>query len=387
MNILKDILKVWLSWFCFAVLSVMGWKTDMHKETLYLLNRTQDDLVLLFQHTTYFDIGYGVLFAFANGISDRLFFIMSSEVANRYWYLKPLFRAVGCIFIPAYSSSPQGSVQKVTELLSASKVSQKIILVSPVGNTRATAETKWRTGWYHLARNIGAKIGTIGVNFHPLIRTIHLGQPEIQRGAFIDPHEVSLERCIDTCRDSIGTIFPRWKAHSCAPLRTPTRILQTLTSVHTPSFIYHTTPEHAVCFVDLTVLSAYMFLIPWLATVGAGYYDLSVVGGCAVVASIMYHSSYELDRGWHDADMKTTCFAAFYFILHIMVNVYLHQWFVWLMSLAACLQVFLLACPRKGLTKLTNGLYRSKEYDTFHAMFHVLLSMVIFSYSCGGDQG
>ena len=372
----KEIGKCLLAWFATILLKVIGWKSTIHRETMITLNEADTDLVLLFQHTTYFDLFFGCLFCWAEGIGDRVFFVMSELIADRYWYAKWLFSAVGCVYVPCIeTTTPQGTVQELAERFQSLPTKNKIILVAPTGTTHGNPETRWRSGWYYLAQKLGAKIGTIGVNFHPLIRTVHLGQFD-----FIDPNVVTLQDCIASAKKSIGNIYGRWPKHSCAPVRTPLQMIPSL--VDQPIYgkiMYHHTPKESVTVVDTVVLTSYAFILPWLATIHAGMLDLTLAGFCAMICSIMYHSSYEQNPFWHTLDKQTTTFAAFYFILHILVTQTMSKWFIWLLGLTSALQIYFYATPRKEFNR---GLYRPIRYELYHSLFHIVLAMVIFSYCC-----
>jgi hypothetical protein len=374
--ILQSCWYVFMSWVSTILLYCIGWKTTIHIPSLQMIESHPNDLVLLFQHTSYTDLLYALLFTTASGISGRCYFIMGNFIGEKYWYLKPIFRYIGCIYVPYTDcSNPQGTVDRVANILTNDPTERKIILISPTGSTKSDFTTKWRSGWYYLAKSLSADIGVIGVNFHPLIRTIHLGQPEICNGSFLNPEEHTLEDCTDLCKISMQSVFPRWPQHSPVPLKTPKKILSSLVDVSVPHFTYFTTPLHTVQFIDWIVLSSCVFWISVIASYYANMYDLTLLGALTTIASIQYHRNYEYHQVWHDRDVLCS-YASFYvFVGRCVITLPAQTWLIWGLALVCCFQIYLIACPRKG-----NSPFRSIKYQQFHPLFHIVLNLVVYSY-------
>ena len=359
---------MFLSWFSAALLRMIGWKSRMHYATRQLLETADGDLVLLFQHTSYCDLLFGLLFAWSEGIGHRLYFITGSHVRSTYWWLTPILRAVGCVYVPQLHESAQGTVSKLVEIFRDDPTPRKIILVAPTGSTKNTYDRPWRSGWYWLARELGAKVGVIGVNFHPLIRTIHLGQEHIVQQSFLDPERLSFDQMCLRCKVLMGNIFPRWPHESPVPLKTPYKLFG-------HECKYHTTPNHVITFVDMVVVTSYLFIIPILRLMQVRCLDLVVVGIPSMIASVKYHQSYEQDHYWHTMDVKLAIASVMYFAIRILCTVQPTVYFLWFSSLMACIQVYYAGTPRGA------SIYRSKWYELYHSLFHVLLSLYILAYA------
>lgn len=374
----KDSIRIVLSWVSTVLLYIIGWKTTMHEQSFQLINTYKGDLVLLFQHTSYTDLFYGLLYVYANGISERLYFVMGNFVADEYWYLRPFFAAIGCVYVPSITcASPQGTVTKIADMLMEDTTCRKIILIAPTGTTKSNLTTPWRTGWYYLAKRLGADVGVIGVNFHPLIRTVHLGHTTLSEKRFYNPEILSLEECIEYCKTDMQGIYPRWSQHSPVPLKTPIKHIETLVLPGLPHFTYYSTPAYCVQFIDWVVFTANAFWIPVFASWKAGCYDLTLLGVLSTIASVNYHRSYEYSTVWHDRDVICAYCSFYYFMLRVLFTLEANVWFLWGLALCCCFQIYCVACPRK---QYAHSVFRSANYQTFHPLFHVVVATVVFSY-------
>jgi len=138
--------------FARGVLSIMGWEVQ---DVDYYKQRIPDaQVILLFSHSTYWDFVLFMLYSMAcPGMLDDLCTVMKPGPFKWFGWI---LRRIG--FIPATKN--QGFVQKVSEEL-RNRGRFRLVL-SPKG-TRANVE--WRSGYYWIARETGAHLQVVGLDY------------------------------------------------------------------------------------------------------------------------------------------------------------------------------------------------------------------------------
>ena len=196
------------------LLSLMGWNRAP-AETIRKIATMDTNQVLLLQHTSYWDFALGVLYFFANDLDARAKYIVVETLNTKYWYLRPMFHYTGCIFVPRVEGARnRGSTSQIIKAINADPTKRKIILISPNGSTKGATDTEWRTGWFYIAKGINAKVGTIGLNYHPAVRSIDYNEARVMKGSYAEE--------VGALRAEVASIYPKFpKESSVLPLTTP----------------------------------------------------------------------------------------------------------------------------------------------------------------------
>jgi hypothetical protein len=262
-----------------------------------------------------------------------------------------LFRATGCIFVPSIHGKTQGGTQGVIDAINADPTKRKIILIAPNGSTKGSIHSHWRSGWYYIAKGIDAKVGTLGLNYHPLFRNITYNVAR--------PLKASYEETVLPLRAEIAEIYPKFPKES---------------SVH--PLIAH--PVHPTPAIDLVLLSSLvgLTLLPmWLTS----EYDLFFIALVSGICSAKYHFDYEQNNFWKVLDVRVAIFTFFYFQYKIITKFWRNGAVQSLnvINLFIALYLFAKGCFREDCV------YRSKTYINHHTLFHFMgfLNILVYEYS------
>jgi 1-acyl-sn-glycerol-3-phosphate acyltransferase len=134
-----------------GILSITGWGYE-NCDNLF----TEKKLVIVYPHTSHWDAAIGA--AFRMGPFSRL-----KNVKLPLWHTfydgpqQNFFDKIG--FIPVYGKG--GFTNQVTTYLS--KLDQFVFAISPEG--QLPKAKKWRSGFYHIAKQTGAKIAVVNLDY------------------------------------------------------------------------------------------------------------------------------------------------------------------------------------------------------------------------------
>ena len=219
--------KVMLAYTCKFLLYICGWN-DFNSYSLSCLNNTKDDLVMLIAHTSYWDFIIGVLYLMSEDANFEVRFIVGEHIFERFWFAAPILRALGCMQVPRLQNQTgkNHTVSSIVKQLMTDPYKKKVILIAPNGTTKASKNPNWKTGWYHIARGYTealqqaqiprqCKIGTIGINYHPQVRTIHFGLSPVM---WVDPMVSTIQESMSILKRSMQCIFPKFPGESSVPI-------------------------------------------------------------------------------------------------------------------------------------------------------------------------
>ena len=132
-------------------------------------NIPQENCVLVGGHTSYWDAIIAMLYL------DVIPFVVVIKPQMMEGFLAPFFRAFGFIPAPKLEDRGTGGVQQIVTALRLQQKQQKqqqypfCLLISPKG----TIQNKpWRSGYQHIAREVGWPIKVIGVDYSKRTLTI-----------------------------------------------------------------------------------------------------------------------------------------------------------------------------------------------------------------------
>lgn len=138
------------------ILTALGWEPvdqdvrEMAKNGKY---------VLVYPHTSTFDFIFYILYHISlQDINHKMKTPVNPRQMEQWAWLIERF---GCIMVSARDERGGGSVKKVVDELN--KLDSFILLISPKGSVRKDDE--WRSGFYHIAKETGAKIVAGGFDY------------------------------------------------------------------------------------------------------------------------------------------------------------------------------------------------------------------------------
>lgn len=376
---LQNVLEDAASWTCRCILFCTGWHLPSDKMLNDILQH-ETPVVYLIQNTSYWDFVLAVLYIGATKSTYRFRIILSSTVAHKFWFLSPLFFLYNCILSPSIREKNRGSSQVMIENLRQDKCKNPIVLIAPNGSTKGSIHSAWRTGWYYIAKGIGAKIGTIGINYHPLVRSIQAGTAPTM---LVDPQTMTIENAEHFLRGGIAKIYPKFATESTVKLRVPRITCEfhditfdsQASSQPNISLSYANVPEHATAAIDMVMFTSVLFILPVIACVLANQYDLFYFGFVSMYYSVLYHYSYEQDHKYKRFDAVSSVLTICLFVWRVLTLE--HELLKWsTLSLLAC-TLHLYRC----VTGREKMLYRSFNYTWFHSAFHVMASLTVM-YFC-----
>jgi hypothetical protein len=334
--------------FSRLILWICGWRSA----ELDSLKNLKTDVVLAIQHTSYWDYVIGVLYAWAYGLGSRCRFIMAGKVAQRFRFASCIFKYTGCIYVPDCDKRSQGALQHIVERLKSDPQPAKIIFIAPNGSTKGG---EWRSGWYYIAKLMNAKVGVVGVHFHPLRRTIKLSD------CFIDPKVVSHGEADRLAKVWMSSVFPKFPQFSTVPVEEKTVRRLPITNTHTLA-------------VDPVTASAALLFIPVVICWIYGLEDLAVGGGLTAFCSVMYHRSHEQSNFWSIADSASAKSTLTWFWIRAVLNHCLSDLVGFVALFLGVVFFYLLGTGRHKHP------LRTKRYVFCHTIWHLVMVVFIVSY-------
>ena len=334
--------KMLLKIFARMVLFFFGWGMPDYE----WVKGYHGDLVLTIGHTTYWDYVFGVLYSWAAGVGHRCRFIMSGGVARELFWAEPFFRWSGCIYVSDKEKRNAGNLETIVEKLRNDGQKNKIIFIAPNGSITGG---EWRTGWYYLGKMLNARIGCVGVHFHPFDRNIRF------TGGLMDPEQVSLEEGTRLMKTWMGEIYPKFPKNSSVPVSEKTTVNRR------PITDWHTLAVDPVVFSTLPLFIA----AGWCWSEGKG--DLAWGGAVSAFCRAMYHRSYERSSFWYFADVVSAVSVILWWIFR-----------AWCADAAVCMPflVVVASCWLVGAGRHSHPL-RTKKYIVFHTLWHLMMAAFV----------
>ena len=137
-------------------LRVMGWSLLDPRTGKLLLS--EDRVVMIYPHTSYADFYIFLLYRLAHPI--WLGHIKMLVKPQPFVYAGWLLRKFGAIPATKVDEKRGGAVQRITENLS--RLNRFLFLISPKGTI---LNKPWRSGYYHIAKELNAKILVGGLDY------------------------------------------------------------------------------------------------------------------------------------------------------------------------------------------------------------------------------
>jgi len=200
LKLIKNTFNKTLSYFTYSILYIAGWQ-PLDDKVINIVNESPY-LVCVFSHTSYFDFCFMLLYYFSyyKDLSNLKTLIKPDYFESIGWFL----RKIGGIPATHISIKNGGATSKIVETLKSEPKGQ--LLISPKGTI---LKGEWRTGYYHIAKELDAKLVAIGVDYEDKKITI---------GNLIDNHLDELEIKHKLYKD-LGQIVPLYPEREMMKLR------------------------------------------------------------------------------------------------------------------------------------------------------------------------
>jgi 1-acyl-sn-glycerol-3-phosphate acyltransferase len=136
---------------------MLGWN-HIDKETYNNL-ASNDKLVLVFSHTSYFDFYIFLLYLFSCPQNTHsIYVLIKPQVFN---YMGWILHKLGAIPSTKLEDKNGGAVTRIVNTLN--KSNKFVFLISPKGTIK---NGSWRSGYYHIANQSNAIIIAIGLDYY-----------------------------------------------------------------------------------------------------------------------------------------------------------------------------------------------------------------------------
>ena len=140
-----------------SLLKLWGWERPTHKELKKLNNNDTGKTIIIISHTSYWDFFLLMLYRQAEPIIGKnLYLVVKPQAFKEWgWFLEPM----GCIPATRSEDTGGGFIERTTHKFQDKNFK---IVISPEGKLVAS---KWRSGYYHLAKNLKASILVAGLDY------------------------------------------------------------------------------------------------------------------------------------------------------------------------------------------------------------------------------
>ena len=297
-----------------------------------LTNYPTEKGIIVFSHTSYWDLIVWIMY-----FKPNLFLLTNPNYYN--WSTKWIYDILNLIPSSYLEKRNGGLVEK---LVNQFKNRNEFILLSPKGTIK---KKSWRTGYYHLARELGVKIYPLVIDYEK--REIWFGEP-------CDPTN-NPEPC---CKEFLITQFKRGVEFNLDNVEYSRQTISKYPYEHLFPFDF--------CLVSL------LGFLPTIFILLLNHYYL--VGGVSCIAfgtSFVYHYYHEGNKKnvhWIRLIEIWTVYASFILVLANAFPYY--KTLSYSCYLTLILGWFFLRCGYGRTALTTRG-----QYYIYHSIFHILGSI------------
>lgn len=341
-----SLMKQLLQYCVRLALFVLGWK-PMHALSQQRMQQERS-MMLVYLHSCWYDKWLLLTYMFAYDLLADAYVVHESSLSSHV--------------------STDDIVGLATDIMHNNK---RFILMPVMPNHVSS-----HCAWYELARYLMVKVNVVGVNYHPLIRTVHLAHLDD-----IDVQRFALDKCELTLQYKLSTIFPKTNDEKCR-LRLPKRaFLQTLTCVDLHplrlSYAPFAHPFHTD-IVDMVMLTSVLLGVPVLGFLRQGMLDMFVCTCLTWISSCMYHFFYEQNQKWLMYDLAMVRVLYIYFFSRI---VYMRDFNLLLSNMLSFILSVQLFYNGRGRE---TSLLRTFKYYWYHTAYHLSAALIglYYGYHC-----
>jgi len=142
---------------------VAGWR-DINYETVEELTNPCKKVAVI-AHTSYWDFFWGLMYGINYGIIHKVRFAMAPKVYDKYgqWPVVGKWIRQTCIRVTPKEETNGGAVKEIVDILN--QMDDFIFMIAPAGTRTDDSETRWRTGFIHIAQGTNADLCILGVDY------------------------------------------------------------------------------------------------------------------------------------------------------------------------------------------------------------------------------
>lgn len=140
-----------MSW----ALDIVGWQALSSQQQLQLMRI--DKCVFIFPHTSKWDIFIYIIYRYCYPMFRKCLVPVGPVHMDRWGWI---FSRLGCIRATAREERGGGMTASLVEEMN--RRDKCILLISPKGTT---AKREWRSGYYHIAKQVGCPVMVVGFDF------------------------------------------------------------------------------------------------------------------------------------------------------------------------------------------------------------------------------
>lgn len=334
------------SWFSKCIRFFTGWKDIQGKEYC------QEDAIVIFPHTSYWDILIAFLFL-DKQYSRNSRFIILPQVFN--FLTDKLLRYLQFLPAPSLEKKNSNTVEKFCEMFNDIRNHKKddipvCFFLSPKGTIK---KKDWRTGYYHIAKTLNVPIYVMNQNwalrevtFEKVIPIVN--QPEEETRQMLYDYIGKTNVPLNICNSEIPLVD------------VPAEYLD----------IYW----NSILPFDICTVSMFVFLPSMLLCLINGFYVhfFCLVNNFCI--SILYHHNNETKLTKHDKKIVNLdyFFSLTTFIFFVSTAQHISYFFIFLLGLS--LLFYIAGIPRD------DHILRNR-YCIFHSMFHLIAGFASFEIS------
>lgn len=200
-----------------------------------------------------------------------------------------------------------------------------------------------------------------GINYHPLIRTFHLGSRD-----YYSTHD--MVKAWQYVCSALAVVYPL--DVTCLPLSTPKPLHYSQELMQVSKVNYR--QACSTYFVDLLKLSTLMYVIPALAALHVGLLQIFVLLIVVLVTNLRYHDSYEQHH--YTANLVAMVVLLGHFLLRLLMH---HTWDTFVSYGLSCLSLVHLFI---GSMTRHETFHRSRSYINYRSALYTSVSLMMLWY-------
>ena len=162
--------------FSSTALFVGGWR-EISKDTVEELSKPCKKVAVI-AHTSYWDFFWGVMYGINYGVLHKIRFAMAPKPYDNFSSYPVIgsFIRNSCIRVIPKEERNGGCVQQI--VVELNNMDDFIFVIAPVGTRTDDSEARWRSGFIHIARETGADLCVLGVDYSRHLHTCVMKQVE-----------------------------------------------------------------------------------------------------------------------------------------------------------------------------------------------------------------
>ena len=375
---LFEFFYILVSWFSCTVLYIFGWH-PMRIVSACVLHHTNKNpnigiVPTKFLYANKSSLTLWVLYLYAENLFKTTYlFVPFSSLQYCSKWLKVLYQWVGkCFNIYFYSS-----IEDCREFFLQTNELKNALFFDCYFYAAYEVSTFYENTQFF----------TVGINYHPLIRSICVGSFKCVRGG---SRGSGMMKIVKQIVPQLSTFFSSHAFDESLKQSNKTLSYQMFELVSHCSFppqyfnkvhqLYHEISKFGVvnALVDPVLLSSFSLVFPTLAAYQLKMYDLSLFCGCLGISCVLYHRSYEQSENLEFINKYVTSFYSLYFILRVCLSTTFAYSLFHLFHYGVALSLLFFMKHHLGFYSLVKKWYRTNNYQLYMSFYYIFLSLAMY---------